>query len=302
MIHKMKPLLKWVGGKTQIMKDVMAQFPNEFNNYHEPFIGGGSVFLSVLSEVKQGHLKMNGKMFLSDVNADLILFYKTIQLHPKELYNEIVTLFTEYDGCVSVKKGPENRNPQSKEDALKNKESYYYWARHIFNQKNSTPIQRAALFLFLNKTCFRGIHREGPNGFNVPYGHYKKTPQHPDIDTLMEMSYIFVDVIFQHQSFQISLQNIKENDFVYMDPPYYPIDKKSFTSYTSDGFSAEHHQELFQMIKAMKNKFVMSNASVEHVHSEFSNYNISQIECRRAIHSKNPETKVNEVLISNFSS
>ena len=299
----MKPLLKWVGGKTQIMNDVLSLFPKEFDNYHEPFVGGGSVFLSVLVEIQKGNMKMNGNMFISDLNENLIMLYNVIKHHPTEFHKEITRLFEEYDRCKFCDKSKEHRNPTSKSDAMETREGYFYWSRREFNnitiENNNDMIHKSALLLLLNKTCFRGIYREGPNGFNVPYGNYKTTPKYPTLNYINDMSHMFENVQFQKQDFQTSLVHVSDNDFVYMDPPYLPIDAKSFTGYTYDGFSETHHNQLFTTIKSMKNKFVMSNAGVQRINNEFVNYNIMYIECRRAINSKNPGSKVYEVLVSN---
>ena len=298
----MKPVLKWVGGKTQILDEVLSLFPREIENYHEPFAGGGSVFLGMLNEIRNKNIKVTGGIFISDLNADLIMFYKTIQNSPEVLHKEIVQVFMEYDSLPTTEKSIENRKPLSKDDALKSKESYYYWSRKVYNSLASEDdvIKKAALFLFLNKTCFRGIHREGPNGFNVPYGNYKKTPQYPQLEYINEMSKLFEKVTFQCQDFQTSLGNVKNGDFVYMDPPYLPLDSKSFTSYTSDGFSENQHNELFTIIQNMNNSFVMSNAATSYIYSQFSYFKIIEIECRRAIHSKNPGATAKEVLVTNI--
>lgn len=156
----MKPFLRWVGGKTQIIDSVLCNFPDEIENYHEIFVGGGSVLLSVLEKCK-----VKGKIYAYDLNKTLINVYKDVQTRPKKLHEEIKKLITTYDSLT----GEEiNRNPENEKEAMTSKESYYYWVRHMYN---SGIGDQSAMFIFLNKTCFRGVFREGPNGFNVPYGH-----------------------------------------------------------------------------------------------------------------------------------
>jgi DNA adenine methylase len=153
-----KPFLKWLGGKSQIITDIIRHIPSLIENYHEPFLGGGSVLLAVLSLQKQGKINIKNNIFAYDINNDLINLYKNIQKFPDDFHTCLSIYFTEYDDS-------------------ENKEKYYYSIRDRYNKHTSSNIERSAMFLFLNKTCFRGVYREGPNGFNVPYGHYKKTPE-----------------------------------------------------------------------------------------------------------------------------
>ena len=292
-----KPFLKWAGGKSQIIDTVLQKFPREMNNYHEIFLGGGSVLLAVLSLQKQGHIKIKGKINACDINYSLIQVYKHIQSNHEELYKYISLYINEYD---SIKMVLVNRKPNSIEEAKTSKESYYYWIRDKYNKIDKSLIESSALFMFLNKTCFRGLYREGPNGYNVPYGHYKKTPSIISKDHLNRISNLIKDVEFKVSGFSDSLKNIKKGDFVYLDPPYAPENNKSFVGYVADGFSIEMHNTLFYTIKNIKNiKFVMSNAKVDLVLDNFQGYNCEEVIARRAINSKNPESKTTEVIIYN---
>jgi DNA adenine methylase len=154
--------------------------------------------------------------------------------------------------------------------------------------------------MFLNKTCFRGLYREGPNGFNVPYGNYKN-PAIIDEEYVKEISELIKDVVFECISYSESLKKPKKGDFVYMDPPYAPETKTSFVKYTEKGFTLENHEELFDMIKKLKKnvKFLLHNADVSLVKDNFVDYTIDVIEARRAINSRRPDAKTNEVIIVN---
>ena len=290
-----KPFMKWVGGKTQIINQVMELFPNEINNYHDPFLGGGSVLLAVLSLKK-----ISGKIYASDMNRHLIQLYKHIQSTPDGLIEEVKKLSDVFATC---KGSIVNRKPSTIEEAMTSPESYYYWIRSQFNT-NSTEhtIHSSAMLLFLNKTCFRGVYREGPNGFNVPFGHYNN-PTILDSDHIKSVSVLIKDVIFTHCSFSESLQKIAPGDFVYLDPPYAPENDTSFVSYTSDGFNLDNHTLLFKYCQDMTSKqvkMVMSNAHVKLVTDAFPPpYTTKIISCRRAIHSKEPDARTNEVLITN---
>ena len=154
--------------------------------------------------------------------------------------------------------------------------------------------------MIINKTCFRGMYREGPNGYNVPYGHYKKTPTiivKSDIDYISDL---IKDVEFKQCSFTESIKNIVDGDFVYLDPPYAPENTKSFVGYVADGFNLETHKLLFSLIKKLENvRFVMSNAKVDLVTNSFKDYYCDSIIARRAINCKNPESTTTEVIIYN---
>ena len=292
-----KPFLKWVGGKTQIINDIISKIPTEMNNYHELFLGGGSVLLSVLSLQKQNKILIKNKIYAYDINSDLINVYINIQKNKDELYKIINLYINEYN---SITGSIINRKPISIEESKTSKESYYYWIRNKYNKMDKNTIECSALFMFINKTCFRGMYREGPNGYNVPYGHYKETPTIISKIDLDYISDLIKDVKFKHNSFTDSIKNVKDGDFVYLDPPYAPENSKSFVGYNADGFNLETHKLLFNEIKKIKNiKFVMSNSKVDIVTNSFKDYNCHEIVARRAINSKNPGSTTKEVIIYN---
>ena len=292
-----KPFLKWVGGKTQIINDIISKIPTEMNNYHELFLGGGSVLLSVLSLQKQNKILIKNKIYAYDINSDLINVYKNIQINKEELYKIINLYINEYN---SITGSIINRKPISIEESKTSKESYYYWIRNKYNKMDKNTIECSALFMFINKTCFRGMYREGPNGYNVPYGHYKETPTIISKTDLDYISDLIKDVEFKHNSFTDSIKNVNDGDFVYLDPPYAPENSKSFVGYNADGFNLETHKLLFNEIKKIKNiKFVMSNSKVDIVTNSFKDYNCHEIVARRAINSKNPGSTTKEVIIYN---
>ena len=156
--------------------------------------------------------------------------------------------------------------------------------------------------MFLNKTCFRGMYREGPNGFNIPFGHYKKTPTIITKEYLDSISDLIQNVEFIQSDFNNSINNAETGDYVYLDPPYAPENDKSFVGYTKDGFGLEAHKSLFNAITILDQKnirFAMSNAKVKLVMDHFKDYKHEDIVARRAINSKKPGSTTTEVIIYN---
>jgi DNA adenine methylase len=303
-INITKPFLKWVGGKTQIIEDIIKEYPNEMNNYHDIFLGGGSTLFALLSYVKIGKIEVSNNIYAYDLNDCLISVYKNIQKRPKKTYRKYKKIMTKYENC---KDNEINRKPTNEDEANTSQESFYYWIRGKYNdmddiEKNKT--KGSAMFLFLNKTCFRGIYRIGPNGFNVPFGHYKNIKM-IDKKIFMSISELVRNVKFMCCDFEKSIGNVKVGDFAYLDPPYVPEKITSFVKYNGEGFDEHQHKKLFDMCENMRRnkiKFMMSNSNVKTVRDIFSHkkYNTKVIEVRIAIHSKNPSEKTNEIIIKSF--
>lgn len=304
LIYVPKPIIKWVGGKTQIIDKIMGEFPTTMNNYHEIFLGGGSVLFALLHYKKEGFINISGKIYAYDVNDALIYVYKNIQSNHVELYNKIQQYICEYNDCHGT---DINRNPATIVDAKKSKENYYYWIRIQYNKLSvieKRTINGSAMFIFLNKTCFRGVYRVGPNGFNVPFGHYTN-PEIINKEHLEEIHHLIQGVMFECSEFESSIKNIAENDFAYMDPPYAQEKQTSFVGYTENGFNIGQHIILFNICNQLtenKKKWVMSNADVPLVRQHFTSliYIIQSIVCKRSIHSKKPDSKASELIIRNY--
>lgn len=206
MTIKTTPFIKWAGGKRGIMKELVSRFPKNINNYYEPFVGGGAVFFT--NNFKNSNL--------SDLNQDLIITYNIIKNNPKELIDLLII---------------HNKN-HSKE--------YFYKIRLQHNLTN--PIEIASRFIYLNKTCFNGLYRVNKSGeFNVPFGKYKN-PNIIQKDNILACHNKLENTNIKYQEY--NKINSKAGDFVYFDPPYYPIDQKYFTSYTKYGFTQKDHIEL----------------------------------------------------------
>lgn len=307
------PFLKWVGGKTQIIDQVIERFPSKMRNYHEIFLGGGSVLLAMLTCVADGRIKVTGKIYAYDLNETLIHVYKNIQSKPEALFERLIYLSESMGNCPfdddaatrADQRFEIHRNPETLDELASSQESYYYWVRKEYNglsREARNDVIGSAMFIFLNKMCFRGLYRVGPNGFNVPYGHYKSLVL-VGRDDLMAVSRLIQSVEFRCADFKTSIADsaLKKTDFMYLDPPYVPIDAKSFVAYNKEGFGLNEHQELFRLCNETKGRFLLSNAEAKLVTDAFTDerFTIDLVSCRRAINSKNPGGRVNEVLIKN---
>jgi DNA adenine methylase len=291
---KTKPFLKWVGGKTKILDILIKNLPNDINEYHEIFVGGGSMLLKIC--------ELNKSKIINayDINESLIYTYKNLQSKKKELLTEIEKLQKKYEelpfngekGKIKVK---------TLKESFESKAKFYYYQRDVFNKIDKKCVKASALFIFINKTCFRGLYREGPNGFNVPFGNYKKV-NIIDKNNIEKIAELIKNVNFECLNFEESLTRVKNNNFVYLDPPYAPENKNSFTSYNKDGFGINSHKKLFKIIKELDADFMMSNHDVKLVRESFKDekYKIENIVVMRSIDSKNPGKKTKEVIIRNY--
>lgn len=261
----MKPFLKWVGGKQKFVDEIIKMFPENIKTYHEPFLGGGSVLLALLSSDIECE-----KYRANDINKHLIQTY------------------------IDVRDNVDNVIEELKK--LKNDKELFYVYRARFNQLKKDGVfnmETSALFICLNKTCFRGLYREGPNGLNSPYGHYKYTSFY-DEDALKSISKLIQHVEFTSMSYEAFLTNVDQQDFVYLDPPYAPETKISFTKYNASDFL--DHDGFFEFTKKLS-RFLMSNSAVDTVTNAFPEDQITIITCRRSINSKHPGATAKEVLI-----
>lgn len=298
-----RPILKWVGGKGQIIDKLLKAIPKEMNDYHELFVGGGSFLVMVLWAKNKGFITINGSLNAYDLNEALISTYINIRDNKDELFEKVKGLQKDFLECDA--EGTVNRKPNSKQEAITSRESYYYWIRKEYNgQTDKTSINSSAYFIFLNKTGFRGMYREGPNGFNIPYGNYKN-PKLLEEDELNYISELIKDVNFHNSDFSKSFENVSnEKNFLYMDPPYAPENNTSFVGYTKDGFDIEQHKKLFGLTKRIseKNMIMMSNSNVKLIHDNLSpdDFKYEVVSCRRAINSKDPSARTEEVIITNY--
>ena len=270
-IKALKPFLRWAGGKTWLTKYIDTFIPDEFNDYYEPFLGGGSVFFYLKSK---GHIKK--KAFLSDSNADLINTYKTLKNNPKELFKLLKTHFD-------------------------NEDEYYKMRSEEFTD----PIEKAAQFLYLNKTSFNGIYRVNLQGkYNVPYGR-KNLNSIYDFEHLKKVSTALKNTHLSTTDFKIRCNKIEAKDFVFIDPPYTVAhENNGFIKYNQSIFSWDNQIQLSEITKDLDKKgafFLVTNAyhnSIKKIYVTGNQEKLSRASNIGGVGAK--RTKYKEIIISNI--
>ena len=288
-----KPFVKWAGGKSQLLNDIRAKYPEKIDKYCEPFVGGGAVLLDVLANC---HPK---EVLINDINAELANTYSQI----KNSIDELIEMLSEMQETFWAK----NDN---------DRKVMYLAKREHFNDlkvngDEQINLEKAALFIFLNKTCFNGLYRVNRKGlFNVPIGSYKKPPI-CDAENLRLISGLLKNVQIKCGDYSKCADFIDENTFVYIDPPYRPLTATaSFTSYSENEFGDKQQIELGKFvdeISAKGAKVLISNSDPKNSDESdsffddlYSNYTIMRVSAKRMINSKaTGRGSVNELLICN---
>lgn len=275
---KPKPFVKWVGGKRQLLEQFrrMNLYPPEKfnpikNTYFEPFVGGGAVFFDLLPQ----------NAVLSDMNKELVTTYNVIK-------NDIGSLI------ASLKKHKHDKE--------------YFLKIRAKNPEKLSDLEVSSRFIFLNRTAFNGMYRvNSSGGFNVPFGKYEN-PLICDEVNLVRVSEALKKVTIKHQDYKDVLKKAKKGDFIYFDPPYYPVSKTaSFTAYTKNGFFSKEQIELRDTFAELHKRgcFVMLSNSdapfINKIYGEIKGARISKVQAGRAINSKaSGRGKITEVLVTNY--
>lgn len=267
LLRRPKPFLKWAGGKSKLVPEILKRFPGRFGHYHEPFVGGAAVFFALGTR----------RATLSDINDELVNAYRAIR--------------DDVDGVIEAL--AEHRVTEEHFYAVRSQE------RARLDAAAST-----ARTIFLNRTCFNGLYRVNRKGqFNVPFGRYAN-PKICDADNLRAVSSALAGIAVEHRSAFEIVAHAKKGDLVYFDPPYDPVSKTaSFTSYTKSGFGDAEQEKLADVFAALDRKgvhVVLSNSDTEFIRSLYRGFTIEQVFCRRAINSRaDRRGPVAEVLVSN---
>jgi len=291
-----KPFIKWAGGKSQLLNEIDNVIPVEIKEteftYIEPFVGGGSVLFWILQTYP--NIK---KAVINDINTDLINTYKTI----KENVEDLILILEKWE-----------KEYHSLESYPDKKKTYYYDKRSLFNKRKSEATEQAALFIFLNRTCFNGLYRVNrKNEFNVPMGSYKR-PMICDKDNLRAVSKLLQKVTILNSDFVQTLEYAEKPTLFYFDPPYKPLSKtSSFNSYSKEGFDDEDQMRLAKFCEKLDllgYHWILSNSDVKGKNPNdnffddlYSQFNIKRVLARRNINS-NPKKRgeLTELLITNY--
>ena len=266
------PIVKWVGGKRQLMFELLKNMPKSYNRYFEPFIGGGALFFELQPD----------NAYISDMNEELINLYSVVRGSVDELIEDL------------------SKHEVSKE--------YFLEIRNIDRTEEYSKlsnVERASRFIYLNRTCFNGMYRVNSKGeFNVPFGHYKN-PRIVDENNLTNCSNLLQRTEIRHADFSEILTKVQEGDFVYFDPPYVPLSEtSSFTSYTKDGFDIDMQFKLRDVCDELDSigvKFLLSNSDTKLVNELYENYNIKKVFASRQINANaDGRGKITEVLVRNY--
>ncbi len=271
------PFLKWVGGKRQLLDDILPLIPEDFTTYYEPFVGGGAVLFRLQPK----------KAVINDFNEDLVNVYQTIQCNP--------------DGLLEL----------LEYHSANNSEEYFYEIRQLDRQKDIfeslSSVERAARIIYLNKTCYNGLFRVNSAGeFNSPYGRYKN-PNIVNATTIRAVSSYLnkANIKMLCGDYREALKGIRKGSFVYLDPPYMPISSSSsFTGYTANGFGEEEQVSLKQQCDALNKKgirFLLSNSCCDFIEDLYKDYIVTRVSAKRAINSCGDRRgAIDEVLIRNY--
>lgn len=299
-----KPFLKWAGGKAKLIPIFEERYPVELQNgeidtYIEPFIGGGAVLLSIISKYNFN------KIVINDINSELTLTYKVIKEYPDKIISILDKMQEEYN-CL---------------DSLEEKQEFFYGVREKFNQSKGNinyekiddkSIEHAASMIFLNKSCFNGLYRENKKGgFNVPFGKKEKLNCY-DKENIMAVSEKLKNAIILNGDFEKVMDYVNNHTFVYMDPPYRPLNATSnFNDYSKEPFNDDTQIRLSKFYKELNKKgakLMESNSDPKNTDENdeffdelYSDYKVERIYAARSINSKGTgRGKVSEILITNY--
>jgi len=274
MKKKIPTFVKWAGGKKQLILQFKRFFPKKINRYIEPFVGGGAVAFYIIKNYKPK------EVIVSDINEELMNAYKAIKNNPEKL----IKLLKKYK-------------------KKHNKEEYYKIRAE--DSKFLSSLTRASRFIYLNKTCYNGLYRVNSKGqFNVPMGSYKN-PSIVMEKELREISKLLKKVKIKIESFEKILNYAKKSDFIYFDPPYYPLKEgKSFTTYTKYNFLEKEQEQLAEIFKKLDKKgckVMLSNSDTGFIKNLYKDYKINIVKASRMISCEGSgRGKINEIVVTNY--
>ncbi len=273
---RIAPFVKWAGGKRQLLSQIKERMPEKYNNYFEPFVGGGAVTFELLPK----------RALINDINKALINAYKQICDVPDVFLKAVNKL-----------------DEEMWEDGKK----YYYSLREHYNDKlmkSEYDVELAALFVFINKHCFNGLYRVNGKGlFNVPYNNSRRDSV--DEDSIIEISKYLKEITIIAGDFEEACKEAKKEDFVFIDSPYAPLNPTSFESYTKEGFDIESHKRLARLYDELTARgcyCMLTNHNTVLINDLYGNkgYKIDVVSVKRMINSDASNRVGEEVIICNY--
>lgn len=274
-MSKLSPILKWAGGKRQLLPQIMPLIPNDINRYYEPFVGAGAVLFELQPK----------RAIINDLNSELINVYQVIKDNPDEL----IGLLTQYDDAHC--------------------KEHYYLLRDIDRNQQAfamlTPIEKAARTIYLNRTCYNGLYRVNKAGyFNTPMGH-NSTIQIVNEEGIRAISdYLNTnDIRILNTDYKTAVRWIRNTDFVFLDPPYYPTNRDYFTRYDASPFGVDEQSQLKQFCDGLNNRgirFIQTNSDCDEVRELYHNYHLQVVNVNRFINADVAGRTATELIITNY--
>ena len=270
------PFVKWAGGKRQLLDKISERLPREYNNYYEPFIGGGAVLFELQPQ----------NAIINDINASLINAYRIITDKPQEFIDNVKKLDL---------------------DIIDGGKEYYYSIREQYNDKlmkEEFDVELASFFVFINKHCFNGLYRVNGKGlFNVPYNNSKK--ESIDEEAIIATSKYLNSVKILLGDFELACNDAKKGDFIFFDSPYAPLNPSSFESYTKEGFDVESHERLAKLFDKLTKRgcyCMLTNHNTDFINDLYSNkgYRMDVVSVKRLINSDASKRTGEEIIICNY--
>jgi DNA adenine methylase len=263
-----RPFIKWAGGKTQLLTELLARVPDSYNVYFEPFIGGGALYFALSPD----------EAVIADINDDLVNAYVVVRDNP----NELIEALSKY----------------------KNEKEYFYEIRSQ-KQEDLSPVERAARLIYLNRTCFNGLYRVNKSDqFNVPFAGYKN-PNITQIDKILADSKILQNTDVYHAGFDEVLKKASSGDFIYLDPPYFPKSVYSdFKRYNKEQFHKEDHERLAELYNELSDrgcKVMLSNSDTPFTRDLYKKWRVDTVYAKRMINSDaSKRGEVTEIIVTNY--
>lgn len=275
-VNNITPFVKWAGGKRQLLDRISEKMPKSYNNYFEPFVGGGAVLFELQPQ----------RAVINDINSALTNTYKIICEKPQDFIREIKKLDSEM---------------------WENGKKYYYYLRGHYNDKlikEEFDVELATLFVFVNKHCFNGLYRVNGKGlFNVPYNNSRRVSI--DDASILQISEYLKNVEILTGDFEEACREAQKGDFIFFDSPYAPLNPTSFESYTKEGFDVESHKRLASLFDELTKRgcfCMLTNHNTEFINELYGNkgYKIDVVSVKRSINSDASKRTGEEVIICNY--